>query len=70
MAGVTFHRRSSLAGKCKNFFLLMREFKYLFFFFLWKGQRERRGANEGELLDQFYLNLFQVQRCARQKSGD
>lgn len=31
---------------------------FFFFFFWWKGPRERRGANEGELLDSLSLNLL------------
>ena len=56
MTGVTFHKCSSLEGKSKkNFFLLMTEFNFFFFFFfLRKGQRERKGANDGELM-RFYL---------------
>ena len=71
MARVTFHRSLSAAGKCNNFFLLMREFKYLiffsflfffFFFFFFFGGREgaeRKGEQMKEsYLIQFDLNLF------------
>ena len=40
----------------------------LIFFFLRKGQRERKGANEGELLDAVLLDpLFQVQCVSRRQ---
>lgn len=44
VAGVTFPRSSSIASKCKNFFLLMRGFKIWSFSFGGKGLRERKGV--------------------------